>query len=57
MKKKVLVVVSHPDDEIIGCGGSLIKHVSNKDVVKVIFTSESEGARNKNQNINKKNSG
>ncbi len=56
MKKKVLVVVSHPDDEIIGCGGSLIKHVSNKDAVKVIFTSESEGARSKNQNINKKNS-
>jgi hypothetical protein len=47
MKKKILAIVSHPDDEIIGCGGSLIKHVKQGDTVKVIFTSESEMARNK----------
>jgi len=52
MNKKILVVVSHPDDEILGCGGSLIKHIKKGDRVKVIFTSESEKARNIN-NLNK----
>lgn len=56
MKKKVLAVVSHPDDEIIGCGGTLIKHVKEKDKVKVVFTSESESARGKNINRNLENS-
>jgi len=56
MKKKILAIVSHPDDEIIGCGGTLIKHVKQKDQVKVVFTSESERARSKNVNTNEKNS-
>ncbi len=56
MKKKILAIVSHPDDEIIGCGGTLIKHVKEKCLVKVVFTSESENARSKNLELNKKNS-
>lgn len=56
MKKKILTIVSHPDDEIIGCGGTLIKHIKQKNQVKVVFTSESESARSKNKSINKKNS-
>ena len=56
MKNKILAIVSHPDDEIIGCGGTLIKHRKSGDKVKVIFTSESELARNKDLFIAKKQS-
>ena len=30
---KVLVFAPHPDDETLGCGGTLLKHLSNKDQI------------------------
>ena len=43
MNNKVLVIAVHPDDETIGCGGTLLKHKSSNDEINwLICTSISE---------------
>jgi LmbE family N-acetylglucosaminyl deacetylase len=35
--KNIMVFAAHPDDDLIGCGGSIVKHVSNKNNVTVVY--------------------
>ena len=35
--KKILVVAAHPDDDILGCGGTLAKAINLKAKVKFFF--------------------
>ena len=44
-KKNILCVVAHPDDEALGPGGTLIKHVSDGDKVYIIILSEGEDSK------------
>lgn len=41
----ILVVAAHPDDEVIGVGGTVIKHVENGDDVSAIILGEGITAR------------
>jgi len=36
-KKKILVVAAHPDDEVLGCGGTIAKNAENSDVFVTIL--------------------
>jgi LmbE family N-acetylglucosaminyl deacetylase len=38
--KKVIIISPHPDDETIGCGGTLLKHISNGDQVSWIIVTD-----------------
>lgn len=42
MKNRVLVIAPHPDDEIIGCGGTILKHIDLGDKVFVFFVTNGE---------------
>jgi len=41
----VLVLAPHPDDEVIGCGGALRRHVEQGDCVTVAIATDGTGAR------------
>ena len=47
MKNKVLILVAHPDDETIGCGATIAKHVADGDQVKLLALSSGVGSRDK----------
>ena len=49
MKKNILVVVAHSDDETISMGGTIKKHVDRGDIVNVISMTNGIGSR---ENIN-----
>jgi N-acetylglucosamine malate deacetylase 1 len=58
-KKKILVVAAHPDDEILGCGGTIAKYIKQGAKVKTIILTKGISSRyekitNKVKNIQSK---
>lgn len=42
MKHRVLVIAPHPDDEVIGCGGTILNHIKDGDRVFVFYVTNGE---------------
>ncbi len=45
MSQTVLVVAAHPDDEVLGCGGTIARHVMEGDRVSVLIVAEGATSR------------
>lgn len=54
MKKRILVIAAHPDDEILGCGGAMAKHVQNGDLVHVVILAEGMTSRDQQRDREKR---
>tara|TARA_A100001015_G_scaffold133674_1_gene148328 strand:- start:3953 stop:4645 length:693 start_codon:yes stop_codon:yes gene_type:complete len=39
-KKSILVVAAHPDDEVLGCGGTLAKYANDGAIIHVAFLAD-----------------
>ena len=42
---QVLVVAAHPDDEVLGCGGTIARHVDYGDQVQILIVAEGATSR------------
>ena len=54
MGKRVLVVAAHPDDEILGCGGTMAMHSQKGDEVNLMIMGEGITSRDKERNRKKR---
>ena len=45
MTERVLVVAAHPDDESLGCGGAIAKHIAAGDAVRIYVMTDGVGSR------------
>ena len=49
MTNKILVVAAHPDDEVIGCGGALLRYIQQGDEIQIVYMTDGESSRRNQQ--------
>ena len=45
MDRDIAVIAAHPDDEVLGCGGTIAKHVAQGDRVHILILAEGATSR------------
>ena len=55
-KNTIIIVAAHPDDEVLGCGGSIAKWTQSGDDVHVLILAEGATARDKRRDGDKRKS-
>ena len=48
--RRVLVVAAHPDDEVLGCGGTIARHAHEGDQVQILIVAEGSTSRQRKRN-------
>lgn len=51
MSRIILVVAAHPDDEVLGCGGTIARHVADGDTVHTLFMTDGVGSRGESDKL------
>ncbi|MBF0300017.1 MAG: PIG-L family deacetylase [Oligoflexia bacterium] len=51
IRKKIMVVVAHPDDEILGCGGAIAKNIKEGGEVFSVILGEGITSRNNERDV------
>lgn len=44
-KKKILIVAAHPDDEVLGCGGTIVKYANEGNIIYCLFLGSGKASR------------
>jgi putative lmbE-like protein len=52
--RNILVVAAHPDDEYLGCGGTLLRHVANGDHVHIMILAEGLTSRDQHRDVDRR---
>lgn len=52
--RRVLVVAAHPDDEVLGCGGTMARHAADGDVVSVVILGEGLTSRDEQRHAQRR---
>ncbi len=51
LSARVLVVAAHPDDEVLGCGATIARHVSEGDQVDILILAEGATSRDDDRDL------
>ena len=51
--KNILVIAAHPDDEVLGCGGTMARLSKKGVVVHILIVAEGITSRDEERNVKK----
>ena len=49
MSKTILILAAHPDDEVLGCGGTIARYAHEGANIHIVFLADGVGARQQNK--------